>query len=596
MAAAPTSSFLTSMSPQPPRTVQALVNEEARAPPPVRLYPSQHRVSMTRYATSTDPRGYIPVFEYPLNGQYIMIDCETGMLLGMVHFTGIWKALGHTKADVVKLVESDPTIAPYLRKVRGGYLKIQGTWLPFETAQTLARRVAWQIRYDLIPLFGPEFPDARFGQLLLSAPKPRGRRGTKKTAAATTLAHERTASPHESQHLSRPAAYGSQDSLGNRRMEAAGTLNGYPSMLPSQTRYSPYTRAATHHRTTQLDPLPDLIQPTQGCSHPGAAMDPIYSTHYHHHQTPRPSLIASHLAGQYSQHPTTASQQVPGIGSAAPPLPSMRHYQSHPTENNFFETYRGPDSFEALSNKWLAPEVSNSANLNDPGLFNGDMQYSNNGTSIPRKASSASHSNQYHFGSQMDSTSSAQHHRDTIQQQHHVHSNAGYTYDAQHDMNVRYKVTVEGRGQQETAPGEQAAGASGSSTYDQGCPTDAAGSSQSGYAGAVSYAQPSTTAMGNARSGSSPGSHVSHPAKSPTPSAASTSTHNMQHSHNPNNSNCSPSNTNSHPSTNNTLHNNPSLGPSSAEPQNKDPIQFAVLSSPALLDTNPTPDSDPPPS
>jgi hypothetical protein len=46
----------------------------------------------------------------------------------MVHFTGIWKALGHTKADVVKLVESDPTIAPYLRKVRGGYLKIQGTW------------------------------------------------------------------------------------------------------------------------------------------------------------------------------------------------------------------------------------------------------------------------------------------------------------------------------------------------------------------------------------------------------------------------------------------------------------------------------------
>lgn len=60
---------------------------------------------MTRYATSTgkfftlcscinadishtlDPRGYIPVFEYSLNNQSIMIDCETGF----VHLTGIWK-------------------------------------------------------------------------------------------------------------------------------------------------------------------------------------------------------------------------------------------------------------------------------------------------------------------------------------------------------------------------------------------------------------------------------------------------------------------------------------------------------------------------
>lgn len=57
-----------------------------------------------------------------------LIDLMVMNFSGMVHFTGIWKALGHTKADVVKLVESDPTIAPYLRKVRGGYLKIQGTW------------------------------------------------------------------------------------------------------------------------------------------------------------------------------------------------------------------------------------------------------------------------------------------------------------------------------------------------------------------------------------------------------------------------------------------------------------------------------------
>lgn len=29
-------------------------------------------------------------------------------LNSMVHFTGIWKALGHNKADVVRLIESQP--------------------------------------------------------------------------------------------------------------------------------------------------------------------------------------------------------------------------------------------------------------------------------------------------------------------------------------------------------------------------------------------------------------------------------------------------------------------------------------------------------
>lgn len=46
-----------------------------------------------------------------------------------------------------------------MKKVRGGYLKIQGTWVPFATAQELARRVAYYIRDDLIPLFGPGFPE-----------------------------------------------------------------------------------------------------------------------------------------------------------------------------------------------------------------------------------------------------------------------------------------------------------------------------------------------------------------------------------------------------------------------------------------------------
>ncbi|KAG8690611.1 hypothetical protein FRC11_010400 [Ceratobasidium sp. 423] len=110
----------------------------------------QHRITKGRYITSNDPRGYVPVYEYPLNGQWIMMDVDDGYVL----WTGIWKALGNTKADIVKMLESQPDLAPQLRRVRGGYLKIQGTWMPFEVALKLARRVAWPIREDLVPLFG----------------------------------------------------------------------------------------------------------------------------------------------------------------------------------------------------------------------------------------------------------------------------------------------------------------------------------------------------------------------------------------------------------------------------------------------------------
>lgn len=123
--------------------------------PAVRLFQTNQKVMHSRYATSADPRGYIPVYEYNVAGSTIMIDSETGY----VHLTALWKALGHNKADVTRLCESDPSIAPLVRKVRGGYLKIQGTWVPFETALVLARRVAYPIRESLIPLFGPTFCD-----------------------------------------------------------------------------------------------------------------------------------------------------------------------------------------------------------------------------------------------------------------------------------------------------------------------------------------------------------------------------------------------------------------------------------------------------
>ncbi|KAH7884887.1 transcription regulator HTH, apses-type DNA-binding domain-containing protein [Phlebopus sp. FC_14] len=141
--------------------------------PRFRPYASpNHHVTKGRYITSNDPRGYIPVYEYPLNGQWIMMDIDDGYIL----WTGIWKALGNSKADIVKMIDSQPDLAPVIRRVRGGYLKIQGTWMPYEVALRLSRRVAWPIRDDLVPLFGPTFPStclspdqAGYGQVVSTA-------------------------------------------------------------------------------------------------------------------------------------------------------------------------------------------------------------------------------------------------------------------------------------------------------------------------------------------------------------------------------------------------------------------------------------------
>ncbi|KAG8684353.1 hypothetical protein FRC09_015441, partial [Ceratobasidium sp. 395] len=137
--------------------------------PQVLYMTPNHRVTKARYVTSSDPRGYVPVYEYPLNGQWIMMDTDDGYVL----WTGIWKALGNSKADIVKILESQPDLASKLRRVRGGYLKMQGTWMardflecdgqcdyPIKVALELARRVAWNIRFDLVPLFGPSFPES----------------------------------------------------------------------------------------------------------------------------------------------------------------------------------------------------------------------------------------------------------------------------------------------------------------------------------------------------------------------------------------------------------------------------------------------------
>ncbi|KAL1921502.1 uncharacterized protein VTP21DRAFT_11218 [Calcarisporiella thermophila] len=148
------------------------------APPPDSRPLKVGRVKRAKYSTSLDSRGYIPVYEYSVDDHPIMWDRETGD----VHFTGIWKALGRSKSDIVKMVDANPAL--HVKKIRGGLLKIQGTWISRDEARILARRTCFPLRHQLVPLFGPGFPDEcllpsqpGYGSLLLDGGAPlRGKR------------------------------------------------------------------------------------------------------------------------------------------------------------------------------------------------------------------------------------------------------------------------------------------------------------------------------------------------------------------------------------------------------------------------------------
>ncbi|SAM01114.1 hypothetical protein [Absidia glauca] len=108
-------------------------------------------ISEIQYSTSLDARGCIPVYEYTINNHPVMWDSQTGD----VHLTGLRKAMGYSKGDMIKTLKHNPGLPS--KKIRGGLLKIQGTWIPFEAARSLCLRTAWKIRNKLIPLFGPQF-------------------------------------------------------------------------------------------------------------------------------------------------------------------------------------------------------------------------------------------------------------------------------------------------------------------------------------------------------------------------------------------------------------------------------------------------------
>lgn len=131
-----------------------LTNDDPRFYPHLTRRPDgglEFPIMTARYATCQDKRGAIPVYEYELEGfrlpddkpnarHFIVWDRQNGKspsflvcliyscfcFQGDVLFTGIWQCLTSQKTDIVRVAESTPGVK--ITKIRGGCLKIQGTW------------------------------------------------------------------------------------------------------------------------------------------------------------------------------------------------------------------------------------------------------------------------------------------------------------------------------------------------------------------------------------------------------------------------------------------------------------------------------------
>ncbi|KAJ3920305.1 hypothetical protein F5877DRAFT_77296 [Lentinula edodes] len=117
---------------------------------------STHSAShLTRsiYTTNDSEKGYISVLQYRLNGYMLMMDEDDGYIL----WSSLWKAVGNCSIDVKELLRLRPDLARSARIVKDGKSQIWGTWLPYQLVSALAIRIAWPIRNQLTPFFGPEF-------------------------------------------------------------------------------------------------------------------------------------------------------------------------------------------------------------------------------------------------------------------------------------------------------------------------------------------------------------------------------------------------------------------------------------------------------
>lgn len=305
------------------------------------LVPTPHQITKRKYSTSIDPRNFLTVYEYPVGEHWVIWDHECGL----VHLTGLWKAVGNNKADIVRLVQSSPELETHLKRIRGGYLKIQGTWIPYDLAKTLATKFCYSIRYALVPLFGASFPEKclqpferGFGLLRLHVTeadlkrKSRRRRKERKLPLSPINHYPRTAN----------ASTKSYSLTSRGRANIATLAVAAHDSDPSQS--SPAGLAAASALTVRSNQVYAISPPASKASADFTAYTSSYDN------VPRQG------------HPLPHFAPVSPLSNSHPrsPIRSPLHYYTplHPRRDGLLSVLRAAENLDQLPHQSLAPRYS----------------------------------------------------------------------------------------------------------------------------------------------------------------------------------------------------------------------------------------------
>ncbi|GMG55975.1 unnamed protein product [Ambrosiozyma monospora] len=222
-----------------------------------------------------------------------------------------------------------------VRRVRGGFLKIQGTWIPYAIAKQLASKFCYKIRYALIPLFGEDFVhlclkpyEKGFGLLRLKVndedlkkKRTRRRRTIQKSKRESydfvdrELEFQRKLLPFPSNN--------NNNTTNNNNICPNPLLNYAPPQYINPLYY-------------QQPPMPQQHQPVP---YPLPTQQPVTTTSYPYHD-PRSMQPQVQVQPQVQPHPQNImqaqAQQVPIPAQAPPTSFSLTNFTPPPSASSTF--------------------------------------------------------------------------------------------------------------------------------------------------------------------------------------------------------------------------------------------------------------------
>jgi len=232
------------------------------------------------YNTSQDERGYISVYEFTSsNGTIVMWDSECGY----VNWTSIRKAMGWSKRgegrNIMKEMENVEKTAKDIRKIRGGILKIQGTWIPFDDAYEAAKEYCYSIRYELTQIFGDQFAkEARPKAPSTAQPSKKRTKHQKHNNNSNTL----TAFKYNLNELTPPPSDIDSYSSSSASSSAVSTATNTPISLTKHsvsTKYSNSLNGNSRKRRTSVSENGTPTERKRRRSHPKVNATKALSNH-----------------------------------------------------------------------------------------------------------------------------------------------------------------------------------------------------------------------------------------------------------------------------------------------------------------------------